>query len=96
MYARVDAVTCLPGVEVGEANGHTGFSVRGKRLAWLLVDHRDDGRLALCVKASPGEQETLVGQGGCYFVPAYLAARAGPASTWPRRLGGLRRSLDAR
>jgi hypothetical protein len=75
VYARAGAATGLPGVEVTEANGHTGFSVRGTRFAWLLVDHHEDGRLALCVKAPPGEQETLVGQGGCYFVPAYLGSK---------------------
>ncbi len=65
---RVGTLARLPGVELEEANGHTGFSVRGKRFAWLQVDHHhDDGRLALCVKAPPGEQESLVGQSGCYF-----------------------------
>lgn len=56
-------------------NGHTSLSVRGKRFAWLLVDHHDDGRLALCVKAPPGEQQALVATGGCYFVPAYLGSK---------------------
>lgn len=70
--ARVRVVARLPGVELDESNGHIGFSVRGKRFAWLLVDHHDDGLLALCVKAPPGEQEALIAQGGCYFVPAYL------------------------
>ena len=72
---RVGAAAALPGVETDEANGHTGFSVRGKRFAWLLVDHQDDGRLALCVKVPAGEQEALLGRGGCWFVPAYLGSR---------------------
>ena len=71
---RVRVAAALPGVEIDESNGHTGFSVRGKRFAWLLVDHQDDGRLALCVKAPAGEQEALVGRGGCWFVPAYLGS----------------------
>lgn len=49
--------------------------MQGKRFAWLLVDHHDDGRVGLCVKAPPGEQETLVGQGVCYFVPASLGSK---------------------
>lgn len=73
--ARVRAVAGLPGVALDDANGHTGFSVRGKRFAWLLVDHHDDGLLALCVKAPLGEQEALLAQGGCYFVPAYLGSK---------------------
>lgn len=72
---RARTVAGLPGVELDGANGHTGFSVRGRRFAWLLVDHHDDGRLAVCVKAPPGEQEALVGRGGCYYVPAYLGSK---------------------
>ncbi len=75
MCARARTVSCFPGVELDEANGHTGFSVRGKRFAWLLIDHRDDGRIALCVKAPPGAQDTLARQGDCYFVPAYLGSK---------------------
>lgn len=75
MRDRARTVAGLPGVELDEANGHTGFSVRGRRFAWLLVDHHDDGRLAVCVKAPPGEQEALVGRGGCFFVPAYLGSK---------------------
>ena len=37
-----------------------GPPLRGKRFAWLLVDHHGDGRLALWVKAPPGEQDALV------------------------------------
>ena len=38
-----------------------GFTVRGKRFAWLLVDHHGDGRLALVVKARPAERSDLGG-----------------------------------
>ena len=74
MCARVRTLSCLPGIELDESNGHTGFSVRRKRFAWLLVDHHDDGRIGLCVKAPPGAQENLVGR-ACHFVPAYLGSR---------------------
>lgn len=72
---RVYAAAALPGVEVEESDGHLGFLVRRKRFAWLLVDHHDDGRLALCVKAPPGEQEGLLARGDGYFFPAYLGSR---------------------
>ena len=48
----------------------------GKRFAWLLIDHHDDERIALCVKAPPVAQETLVRQGDCCFVPAYVGSDA--------------------
>jgi hypothetical protein len=65
----------LPGVTVEDGYGHTGFLLRGRRIAWLLVDHHGDGRLALTVKAPPGEQEGLVGTDpDRYFRPAYTGA----------------------
>lgn len=71
-----ELVVGLRGTEVERAHGHTGYSVRGNRFGWLLVDHHGDGRLALCVKAPPGEQEALVSADAQrYFVPAYLGAR---------------------
>jgi hypothetical protein len=69
-------VARLPGIEVHEEHGHTGYLVRGKRIGWLLVDHHGDGRLALWVKAPPGEQESLVGgDPRRFFVPPYLGHR---------------------
>jgi hypothetical protein len=53
-----------------------GPPLRGKRFAWLLVDHHGDGRLALWVKAPPGEQDALVSSDARrYFVPPYLGPR---------------------
>lgn len=72
---RVRRAARYPGVESEESNGHTGFAVRGRRFAWLLVDHRGDGRLARCVKAPPGEQGALVARGGGYFVPSHLGSK---------------------
>lgn len=40
------------------------------------MDHHGDGRLALAVKAPPGEQEALVGADPRrYFVPAYVGPK---------------------
>lgn len=72
---RVGGLTALPGVEAEQAGGHTGYSVAGRRFAWLQVDHHGDGRLSLVLKAPPGEQEALLGSAGWFFRPDYLGAR---------------------
>ena len=72
---RLRAAARLPGVEVEEAAGHTGFSVGGRRFAWLLADHHGDGLLALHVKAPPGVQAALTARGGAFSRPAYLGNR---------------------
>lgn len=74
----VELVAGLPGVVVEDSFGHTGFMLKRQRLAWLLVDHHGDGRLALCVKAPPGEQEALVAADPRrYFRPAYVTGWVG-------------------
>ncbi|MGY1814547.1 MmcQ/YjbR family DNA-binding protein [Blastococcus sp. SYSU D00820] len=75
VQARVRALAHLPGVEAEETAGHTGFAVRGRRFAWLQVDHHGDGRLALVVKAPPEEGRALLASRPCWFVPAYLGSR---------------------
>ncbi|MGN9840645.1 MmcQ/YjbR family DNA-binding protein [Nonomuraea sp. H19] len=68
----------LPGVVVEDSFGHAGFLLGRKRLAWLLVDHHGDGRLSLCVKAPPGELETLLAADPArYFRPAYVKSWVG-------------------
>ena len=55
---------------------HLGFSVRGRRFAWLLDDHHGDGRLAVHCKAAPGENTAIVETDAeRYFLPPYLAHR---------------------
>lgn len=66
-------VADLPGVVVAEAYGHVEYLLARKKIAWLLVDHHGDGRLALWVKAPRGEQEALVAADPArFFVPPYL------------------------
>lgn len=75
-HRLAELVVALPATEVVRTHGHTSYSVRRKRFGWLLADHHGDGRLALCVKAPPGEQEALVSADvQRYFVPAYLGVR---------------------
>ncbi|WP_157244594.1 MmcQ/YjbR family DNA-binding protein [Nonomuraea typhae] len=63
----------LPGVVVEESFGHLSIRLGSKRLAWVLVDHHGDGRLALCVKAPPGELESLLeADPARYFRPKYV------------------------
>ncbi|MEV6520457.1 MmcQ/YjbR family DNA-binding protein [Longispora sp. NPDC051575] len=69
----VALVATVPGVLVEDSFGHTGFLLGRQRIAWLFVDHHGDGRLALCVKAPPGELESLVAADpDRYFAPAYV------------------------
>lgn len=76
----VELVAELPGVVAEDSFGHTGFLLGRKRIAWLLVDHHGNGRLALCVKAPPGELETLVATDARrYFRPAYVTGWVGVA-----------------
>jgi hypothetical protein len=66
-------VAGLPDVVTEDSFGHIGFLLGRQRIAWLFVDHHGDGRLALCVKAPPGELETLVAADPeRYFRPAYV------------------------
>lgn len=71
---RLDGVAlALPGVQAQDGYGHRSYLLKGKRIAWQLVDHHGDDRLALWVKAPPGEQRALVDADPArYFVPPYL------------------------
>jgi hypothetical protein len=73
---RVCAIClALPGV-TRAGDGHLGFSVRGRRFAWLVDDHHGDGRLAIHCKAARGENTAMVeGDPKRYFLPPYLAHR---------------------
>ena len=73
---RVLAI-CLALPEATRAGDrHLGFSVRGRRFAWLLDDHHGDGRLAVHCKAAPGENTAIVETDAeRYFLPPYLAHR---------------------
>ena len=71
----VEICAGLPEVAV-EDGQHIGFSVRGKRFAWLLDDHHGDGRLALTCKAPPGENTALAERHpDRFFMPSYVASR---------------------
>lgn len=74
----VELAAQLPEAVVEDSFGHSGVLLRGKHLAWLFVDHRGDGRVHLCVKAPPGELETLVAADPVrYFRPDYVPGWVG-------------------
>ena len=74
--ARVVAICGAFPEVTAEGDQHVGFRVRNKTFAWYLEDHHGDGRVALCCKAAPGEQEALIGSDPARFYrPAYLGAR---------------------
>jgi hypothetical protein len=69
----VDVCTGLPEV-VAEGDRHFRFAVRGRTFAYYLDDHHGDGRIAVCCKASPGDQEALIAMDPeRFYLPAYLA-----------------------
>ena len=48
--------------------------MRGRTFAYYLEDHHGDGRVAVCGKAPPGNQEALITMDPKRFcLPAYLA-----------------------
>jgi hypothetical protein len=59
---------------VVEGGQHHTISVRGKTMAWHVVDHHGDGRVALQVRMGRGENEALVATDPVlYFLPPYVA-----------------------
>jgi phosphoribosylglycinamide formyltransferase-1 len=55
---------------------HVAFLVRGRKFAYFLNDHHDDGIVAMSCRVTPGEQEALRGSNEPrFFKPAYLGSR---------------------
>jgi hypothetical protein len=71
-----DICLALPGVDsFTYGRQHYRFIVGKKKFAYYLNDHHGDGRIGLCCKAGPGEQEALIGSDpGKFYSPAYLGA----------------------
>jgi hypothetical protein len=60
----------------GDHDQHVAYLVRKKTFAYFTDDEHGDGRLALLVKAPPGEQAALTGvDPERFFVPAYVGHR---------------------
>ena len=57
-----------------EGGQHHKLSVRAKTMGWHTVDHHGDGRVALTLKAPPGENTELVASDPVkFFLPPYMA-----------------------
>jgi phosphoribosylglycinamide formyltransferase-1 len=71
-----DICLALPGAEsFTYGQQHYRFTVGKKKFAYYLNDHHGDGRIGLCCKAGPGEQEALIGSDPeKFYSPAYLGA----------------------
>jgi phosphoribosylglycinamide formyltransferase-1 len=55
---------------------HIKFEVRGKSFAYFLDDHHRDGRIAITVKAAPGQPQALIAAYPArFFMPAYLGPK---------------------
>lgn len=73
--ARVTKIALgLPEATSRAPGRHTQFLVRKKTVAYFLVDHHDNGRVELQVRAAPGENAALVeADPECYHLPKYMA-----------------------
>ena len=59
---------------VFDGDQHLRFAVRGRTFAYYLDDHHGDGRISVCCKAPPGDQEALIlTDPERFYRPAYLA-----------------------
>jgi hypothetical protein len=64
----------LPEVEQADMGDHVGFSLKGKRFAWILDDHHGDDRVALNSKGERGTNSALAEvHPERYHLPKYVA-----------------------
>jgi hypothetical protein len=76
MLARVTAVClALPEAAADDRHPpHRGFVVNKRSFVWFTVDEHGEGRIALCVRAAPHENEELVAFDPERFgLPKYVA-----------------------
>ena len=68
---------CLGLPEATEIGGQMpSFRVRDKTFVWYCDNHHGDGKLALWLKAAPGEQEMLVAADPVkFFAPPYVGPK---------------------
>lgn len=71
----VQICTALPEVTVS-GEQHLTFQVRTKTFAYYLHNHHNDGRIALCCKAYPGDLQALIAFDPLrVYAPAYLGSK---------------------
>lgn len=63
----------LPGVTEKVSHGEPTFFVKKRVFATLSNNHHNDGHVAVCIPALPGEQETLIARApAVYYRPPYV------------------------
>lgn len=78
----------LPEATEKEAWGCPTFRVKGKQFAMMLNNHHGDGRLALWIKSTFEEQQTLAGADPeRFFVPPYVGTQGWVGVRLDRDLG---------
>ncbi len=66
----------LPEATESSHGQRSAFLVRSKKFAYHLDDHHGDGRIAVCFRAPPGENTTLVAADPVrFYVPPYIGPR---------------------
>lgn len=71
----VEICLALPEATV-DGEQHLTFRVRGKTFTYYLHDHHGDGKVALCCKVAPGENDLLVRTDPVrFYLPAYIGPR---------------------
>lgn len=77
---RLDRVTkickALPEASYELAGRHASYQVRKKTFAYYLNDHHGDGKIAVCAKVLPGDNEALIAaQPQKFYMPSYIGPR---------------------
>lgn len=66
----------LPDAAAVDVRQHTKFIVRGRTLAYFLVDHHGDGMIGVIAKARAGDSEELIRDDpDRYYRPTYLGSK---------------------
>ncbi len=74
--AVFELMLSLPRVEQSRSHGAPVFKVAGKTFAYWVVNHHDDGRVALWLACTSEMQHDLVENNGTlFFVPPYLGVK---------------------
>ena len=63
----------LPGTTEKLSHGEPTFFVKKRVYAGFSGNHHNDGHVAVCIPAAPGEQEALIASSpATYYIPPYV------------------------
>jgi hypothetical protein len=67
------ACLAMPGVTEKLSHGEPTFFVNGRVFAMFSNNHHNDGHVAVCIPAAPGEQQRLIASSpNIYYRPPYV------------------------